>query len=278
MKKYDSILDTCRICKSNDVYSYHYDYLENQFYKCNSCGVQFMNPQYTDEYLNNYYSGYTVDGSKELNDALTYGHKFYMSLIERFISNGDMLDFGSGNGILADVAKNNGWNVEGYDVDCDSTSKVSKKLDIPIYCGDITSAPWKKDKYDLITMHQVLEHLKEPNKMLEYLISKLKRNGLIFIAVPNIKSLSSRIKFRLEKAGLRKERIGKYYDSDHHLFYFTPRVLEDVLVNHGFEILYKTGCHKVRPNDFQFIRNIKKITWERLMLGSAFLIIARKQQ
>lgn len=276
MDKYNPKLSKCRLCDSENIYFYHRDYLKNDIFICNDCGIQFLNPQYTDEHLDDYYSDYTGTLDDEWIEPLTYGHGYYMSIIERFIKPGDMLDFGSGNGILASTAKIRGWNVEGYDVDCESTQRVSKEMGLPIYCGDFSSVQWKKQEYDLITMHQVLEHLKDPKDMLKQLLSKLKKDGVIFIAVPNINSFSARLKFFLERIGLRKKRIGRYYDTDHHLFYYTPKVLKNLLSEMGLEVLHATGCHRVRPEQSKIIRFIKKYTWEKLLLGSAFLIVAKK--
>lgn len=276
MEKYNPKLSNCKLCDSEDIKFYHRDYLGNDIFICNACGIQFLNPQYTDEYLDDYYSDYTSTLGNEWIAPLTYGHGYYMSIIERYSNPGDMLDFGSGNGILAKTAKARGWNVEGYDVDCESTQRVSKEVDIPIYCGDFSTAKWQKQEYDLVTMHQVLEHLKDPRDMLDQLLSRLKKGGVIFIAVPNINSFSARLKFFLERVGIRKKRIGRYYDTDHHLYYYTPEVLKKLLTEMGLEILHTTGCHKVRPGQSKIIRFIKKHTWEKLLLGSAFLVVAKK--
>lgn len=125
-------------------------------------------------------------------------------------------------------------------------------------------------------MHQVLEHLKAPKDMLNQLLSKLKKEGVIFIAVPNIGSFSAKLKFFLESIGLRKKRIGRYYDTDHHLFYYTPKVLKKLLTDMGLDVLHVTGCHKVRPGQSKIICFIKKYTWEKLLLGSVFLVVAKK--
>ncbi len=276
MEKYNPKLSNCRLCDSENINFYLRDYLNNDIYICNNCGIQFLNPQYTDEYLDDYYSDYTSTLGDEWREPLRYGHGYYMSIIERYIKPGNMLDFGSGNGILASTAKSRGWNVEGYDVDCESTQRVSKEIDLPIYCGDFSAVKWKKTEYDLVTMHQVLEHLKDPKVMLYDLVSKLKKGGVIFVAVPNISSFSARLKFFLERIGVRKKRVGRYYDTDHHLFYYKPKVLKNLLTDMGLEVLHVTGCHKVRPGQSKIIRFIKKYTWEKLMLGSAFLIVARK--
>ena len=132
------------------------------------------------------------------------------------------------------------------------------------------------DGYDLVTMHQVLEHLKDPNKYLNKIYSLLKKDGYFFIAVPNIKSLSNVIKYNLEKKDIRKNNIGKYYDTIHHILYFEPKTLTTLLYNHGFKVVYQRNCHSTRPNQSQIKRFMMRNLTDHLFAKSTFLIIAMK--
>jgi 2-polyprenyl-3-methyl-5-hydroxy-6-metoxy-1,4-benzoquinol methylase len=260
--KYDEEKSRCPLCLSEKITPYHLDFRGNKFSICETCGIQFLNPQYTDEYLNEYYSKYTEPLDEKWYEPLEYGHNYYMSIIERFMKVGSMLDYGCGNGVLSRVAKDRGWDVEGYDVDCETTERVSEEIGIRVQCGDVVSLAkeWGENRFDLITMHQVIEHLKDPVKIINELTKCLKPNGIIFVAVPNIRSFSASYKFFLEKKGLRKKNIGKYYDADHHLFYFKPDVMKNFLARNGYEVLYTTGCHKVRPGLSKVKRFINKYT------------------
>jgi len=277
MRKYDEVLLKCKVCDSEKIYKYHYDINGNSIYICGDCKVQFMNPQYTDEYLNDYYSKYTKD-EPQWDEPLSYGHNFYLSLIEKYTtSKGTLLDVGCGKGHLLKEAKKRGWEVFGYDVDCKSTEYFSKKHNIKMFCGDFEKIKWESNSFNLVSMHQVFEHLKNPLSQLQIINSILIEGGLLFIVIPNIKSLSSIIKFRLEKLGFRKKDIGKYYDTSHHLFYYEPKTLKNILIKHGYKILHLRSGHKVRPHQSmlkrKFLRNFsEKIAWK-----STFLIIARKQ-
>jgi SAM-dependent methyltransferase len=277
MKKYDEKLERCKICGSSDIRLYHKDFRGNEIYKCDNCGVQFMNPQYTDEYLEDYYSRYTKE-EPEWDEPLSYGHNFYLSLLEKYIpQKGAILDIGCGKGHLLQQAKKRGWETFGFDVDCNSVEHFSKKFDIKMFCGDFTKINWDGKNFDLISMHHVFEHLKDPMAYLKIINSLLRQGGILFIVLPNIKSLSSRIKFRLEKLEIRKKHVGKYFDTSHHLFYYEPKTLKALLENQGYEILHVRSGHKVRPNQSmlkrKFLRNVtEKVAWK-----STFLVIARKK-
>jgi len=276
MQKYDDKLNKCRICGSTNIDSYHKDLNDIEIFKCCHCEVQFMNPQYTNEYLADYYSKYTKEES-EWDEPLSYGHSYYMSLVEKYTSQkGSILDIGCGKGHLLKQAKKRGWETFGYDVDCDSVDYFSKKHNIKMFCGDFEKINWGANRFNLVSMHHVFEHLKNPLSYLEIINSILLKEGILFMVLPNIKSLSSIIKFRLEKLGLRKKHVGKYYDTSHHLFYYEPKTLTEILKKQGYKILHVRSGHKVRPNQSMFKRKILRNIIEKIAWKSTFLIIAQK--
>jgi 2-polyprenyl-3-methyl-5-hydroxy-6-metoxy-1,4-benzoquinol methylase len=235
-----------------------------------------MNPQYSDEYLVNYYSNY-IKEDPVWDEPLSYGHNFYLELVESYLTKrGAILDIGCGTGHLLQQAKKRGWECCGYDVDCESVNYFSKKLNIKMFCGEFTKIEWQPESFDLVSLHHVFEHLKDPISYLKIISSILTKGGILFIVIPNIKSLSSILKFRLEKLQIRKKNIAKYYDTSHHLFYFEPKTLSNLLQKHGYKILHIRSGHKVRPHQSRlkryFLRNFSEIVpWK-----STFLIIAKK--
>lgn len=276
--EFDTKLSKCVSCDSSDLVDYVADFRKINICKCNNCGLQFMNPQYTDIYLAEYYSLYTNDEDLEYwHNALLYGHDFYLSLIESYISPGALLDIGCGNGHLLEAAINRGWDVTGYDVDEKSTKKVAKRLGVNVESSDFFEVFLNhKGIYDLVTMHQVLEHLKSPGAYLDKIYSLIKDGGYIFVAVPNIHSLSNRIKFFLEGKGLRKKNIGKYYDTNHHVLYFDPDTLTFLLRKHGFQVVYKRNGHKARPEQSKVKRFFMRNVTDFLFMKSTFFVVAKK--
>ena len=90
-------------------------------------------------------------------------------------------------------------------------------------------------------MDQVLEHPKNPQEYLREVYRILAPGGLLHIGCPNIKSISSRLKTLLGKLGLKRRR-GKHYDMFHHLFFYDPRTLAEIMESHyGYEIVVIEG-------------------------------------
>ena len=274
--EFDEKIKHCIACKSCDIKDHLVDFKNITISKCKNCGFQFMNPQYSNAYLADFYSQY-IDAKdfEEWNETSLYVHGFYLSLIEKYIKPGKLIDIGCGNGHLMKAALNRGWSVHGYDIDDATTRKVMERLGVTIDSGNFFAAKLGSD-YDLITMHQVLEHLKNPNEYLEKVHSLIKSGGFLFVAVPNIKSLSSRIKSWQEKIGLRKRNVGKHYDTSHHLSYFEPKTIVTLLKQHGFKVVYKRNCHSMRANKTKLRRFINKNLTDHLFAKSAFLIVAQK--
>ena len=276
--EFDKKINKCISCGGSNIQDYMKDFREINVSKCGNCGFQFMNPQYSDQYLLKYYSTYT-DGEdfNYWHEALLYGHGFYLSLIENYISQGKLLDIGCGNGHLLEAAIKRGWLVNGYDVDKNSTEIVANRLGIEVLSGDFFEKYSQLDNvYDLVTMHQVLEHLKNPGAYLNKVHDLIKDGGYIFIAVPNIKSLSNKAKFFLERIRIKKRDIGKYYDTSHHVLYFDPTTLTSLLHKHGFKVVYKRNGHKTRPNQSKIKRFFMRNFTDYLFAKSTFLVVAKK--
>ena len=54
MNKYDDKYVDCPACHSKKINDYHSDFRGNSISICNNCNVQFMNPVYSDEYLDDF--------------------------------------------------------------------------------------------------------------------------------------------------------------------------------------------------------------------------------
>ena len=279
MKKtpaFDPPKDRCQMCGSKQVALFVTDYKGIRIFRCAECGIQFMNPQYTDAHLTEYYSHFTFE-EPEWDEPLLYCHDFYLSLVERYQpQRGRILDVGTGKGHLLMAAQRRGWNPTGYDVDCESEQPISEKIGMEILCGDFFRLELKPESFDTVYMHQVIEHIKSPVPYFEKVHSILKQNGVLFIAQPNIHSGSALFKFFMERIGVRKKNIAAYYGTEGHLWYYTVLSMKNTLRRFGFEPLYIRSCHKVRAHQSKLKRWFLRSVVEVLPWKSAFLVIARK--
>lgn len=277
MEKFDKILKICRICGSKELSVYHTTSDHLKIFQCNNCKIQFLNPQYSDRFLTDMYSTYTIDQSA-YESSLNRAHLGCLLMVEKYAKEKKaLLDIGCGNGHLISLAHKRGWSPVGYDVAPDTVSQVSKKLGIKVVSGDFLQTDFVFGSFDAITMLHVIEHLKSPLDYLQRINELLKPGGVFFLALPNIRSRSALLKFLLEKMKIKRENIGGYYDTGHHLFYYTPETISDILKLNGFEI---KALYDSKENDRILSKRKSShlgMTMPRIFWSSTMSVIAIKK-
>jgi 2-polyprenyl-3-methyl-5-hydroxy-6-metoxy-1,4-benzoquinol methylase len=234
-----------------------------------------MNPQLSDEHLTNYYSTYIRDESHKEKEMIE-AQSFCLSLIEQLMpGKGNILDIGSGNGYLLKVAKDRGWNPTGHEIDYDSAKKLSERMNMKILCGDLTLQKIET-QFDAVTMLHVLEHLKDPVKHIKFINSIMKNSAILFIALPNIQSRSALFKLALEKLKFKRKEVAAYYDTEHHLWYFTPFTIRNFLEIGGFEIVRIYSGDNVKIKRTKYVNYIDEKVLSKIFWHSSMGVIARK--
>ena len=89
-------------------------------------------------------------------------------------------------------------------------------------------------KFDFIIMNNVLEHLRDPISIIKKVKLFLKKNGVLFIEVPNDFNL-----FQLSGKFVNKIKNDWWVNPPAHLNYFSHDTLEFFLKKLGFKILKK---------------------------------------
>lgn len=218
----------CILC-GGDQYKYLFDVEGHPLFSCQTCRLQFLNPQPSDEQLNQIYSvNYSVPLDESLIDQLkTQTAKLYLERIERLRSHraGDkLLDIGCGKGNLLMVAKTRGYEVRGVEFAATSALESNKRLgENLVLCGEIDDISSGSAKYDVIVAGEVIEHVRNPVSFLKQIPDLLAASGLFFCALPSLSGWSARLMGRLWM---------EY--KEEHLFYFTEENFVKLLQNVGF--------------------------------------------
>ena len=114
-----------------------------------------------------------------------------MSEIVSLKKAGRLLDIGCGHGFLLAAAKAQGFQVWGVELH-NSSATVGKNCGLDIITGEVTDAGFQADFFDIIVMSEVLEHMLYPRKNLEETRRILKKDGYLYIVVPNIESYQAK--------------------------------------------------------------------------------------
>lgn len=113
---------------------------------------------------------------------------FKLNLIERYkTTNKQLLDVGTGTGDFLVAAKKKGWNILGVEPNKNALEKARNKKIVVL--PTLNSVP--EQKFDVITLWHVLEHLPDLDAQITHLIEMLGDKGSLIIAVPNYKSFDA---------------------------------------------------------------------------------------
>jgi len=172
----------CPICKSErNVLIWHEK--KYRIFKCENCNVSFLHPVpknpekiYNREYFEKWYLKY-YRRRKE------YLRKLWERVKPFIIEKGKALDIGCGIGIFLEILKEDGWEAYGQEISPFAID-FCKKKGFKIYTRPLDECDIPSDSFDLITMWDVIAHLKNPVLYLEICRKILKKNGTFVIKTP----------------------------------------------------------------------------------------------
>ena len=124
--------------------------------------------------------------------TIEWENKYFIRLIRKFSKNNNpsLLEIGPGKGFFAHLCKKNGFEYTAIEVNKLMSDKLSK-MGLKVFNAYVP--PIKlKDKFDVIFMNQVFEHMKnrdEAREMVKSCKEHLNEDGLIIISSPDILSV-----------------------------------------------------------------------------------------
>ena len=149
------------------------------------------------------------------------------NLVEKYtkLSAGKILDIGAGTGAFLKTMDQSGWQVTGLEPDRIARENAAKLYGLTLQPSeDLFNL--KAETFDAITLWHVLEHVHNLHEYMGHLKKILKRNGILFIAVPNYTSYD---------AGVYKE-FWAAYDVPRHLYHFSPTSITQLVLQHGLQL------------------------------------------
>ncbi|MDP2750696.1 MAG: class I SAM-dependent methyltransferase, partial [Nanoarchaeota archaeon] len=231
MEKINIIKKNCPICGSKtgkaiiDISSKDF---KTKIIECDKCSLIYMRPIIS--FPGMYDEKYTelLEIYEKRNEVRRKWFDNYLKKLDKKMSlkNKSALDIACGECHLIDSAKAYGLKIVGNELE-KSVCESLKKKGYEIICGDITKIKIKQ-KFDIIFMSQILEHLYEPNKFLQSVKKLLKEDGKLIIMVPNENNFFYRLnKFKLfRNIVLSKDRFQKF-DYTNKILFITPKSCDD---------------------------------------------------
>ena len=145
-----------------------------------------------------------------------------------------ILDLGCGSGRLGEALQEKGNECYGVTISENEVESARSRMTQAVL-GDldlIRELPFPKHFFDVVICADVLEHLKNPRRVLELVKSHLKPQGLVIASIPNVANIAVRLNL------LRGRFDYKEYGilDNTHLRFFTLGTAKDLLVSAGYRI------------------------------------------
>ena len=294
----------CPVCESSARYDFSSrdlmfeQYDRHDYFSCTDCNGIFLSPMPTIKQIKSFYpSDYMVfDQTKQVRKISSYKkailwkkygyrhlklsgvYKFLIMILSpfchsdkpEFIESGTLLDVGAGNGRYLVTMRALGWKVQGVEMS-DDGFKVCQSAGLKVHHGDVASAAFPSDSFDVITVRHVIEHIASPHPVMAELVRILKPSGKLIVETPNSQALG------------RTLFGANWYANDvpRHVILFSPDTLKKLAEQYGL----KKGSLRLTTSPKNFLNSIdyltgnmgkpsRKVWWKRL-LSRLYVWLAR---
>jgi|TARA_B110000467_G_scaffold104113_1_gene94510 2-polyprenyl-3-methyl-5-hydroxy-6-metoxy-1,4-benzoquinol methylase len=237
---------------------------------CKSCSLTFIQqePISNNQLRNRYQEGdfwddanYDLQKMHDSNFTDEQGKHFALNWSSMFeyskkyiLKNQKILEIGVGTGVHMIMFDKHGYDITGIEPDKRNTLLINKKLIDGNCINGFVEDQNFQNKFDVIWLYHVVEHISNPKNLIEYCDKFLKNKGLIIIAVPDCDNPDS-----------LKDSI----NNPDHLWHFSKNSLKKLFSKMNYKIeeldsmssikdLNKQRIHsRLEKNKFSFIN--KKI-------------------
>ena len=217
--------------------------------QCHECGFRFIDtssPAYPRD------AQYTFDEAEigPIRPSLPHVQRRVRDILALRKAPGRALDIGCGRGEVSIALSQRGFRCMGIDMKPKLIEHLQSHFpQIEWRCGTTADLVESNDRFDVVTMYHVLEHISEPRKVLSEAKTLTEPGALIVVEVPNVGGLEARL----------KRRDWHYYKVDH-VGYYRVRDLQRIALDLGLRIVAIRGYqHFSYPQD---------VLWKDIIKGA----------
>ncbi len=233
----------CKICGDEnpqylcDTFNGHSSTESISHFRCRNCGLVFVGNDFADEELEEAYS--SLDSSSYYEEIYRENRKKMEISARELLKFADkssrIIDIGTGNGMFLRVLHEAGFeNVSGHEIVGEDLSDV-KDIAEEIYQDfDYQSIP--DNSFDVVTLLDVVEHVRSPKYLLENCFRILKPGGFVYFHTPVVTRTDRLMHGLLKVPAVNK--IPKMWQTGRtsvfHLQNYTDRSLEKLMRDCSF--------------------------------------------
>lgn len=255
-KSIKTVKNYCCVCKNNESKiiangtDFQYNTTEENFvwYQCCTCGHLYLNPIPSKQSLKIIYPE-NLGNYENFENKPGLGFKIKRILDKKSLINilkliekpTSFLDVGCASGTLLDLVKECNPKIkklDGIEIS-KNAAKLALKKGHSVFIGTVDDVDLGKNKYDIIFLQQVIEHVHQPNFTICKLKKHLSKNGLLVLETPAPSTWDHK---------LFKKRYWEGYHFPRHFNIWTVDGMRLMLSQNGLKII----SHKFR---------IKPVNW-----------------
>jgi CMP-N,N'-diacetyllegionaminic acid synthase len=198
--------------------------------RCGACDLVYVNPTFDEAHYKKVYA--SAEYQEIVRDLGLRSHEYRVQRFGReridilarhlHASRLRLLDVGCSTGFVVEAARDRGWDAVGLDLN-PSAVEYGRSRGLDLRDVALEDAGFPPASFDAVCLFDVLEHLLDPRRTLRMCTALLKPGGIVFLYVPNYDS-ASRLLMRNE---------AHFIWPTHHLNYYTPTTLRDLLAREG---------------------------------------------
>jgi 2-polyprenyl-3-methyl-5-hydroxy-6-metoxy-1,4-benzoquinol methylase len=255
------MMSVCPLCRSSNARQFPiwYEFRQKRYQaqQCSDCAFVYLDPRLSDNELAALYSDeyFLHDGvdcgahsSSDYETAVVTGSVKFPEIlghIKAHKPSGDFFEIGCGMGYFLDYARNNGYSTSGIEFAKLGAETCRNKFGLNVERSSLEEHREKPNRYDVIFMGDVLEHLVHPLEMLQKVWRMTKPGGIAAVEVP---SMFNTIVGRLAVTGYTLLGTQKKMPMPpYHVNEFTPSTLAFAFKRAGFA--KSTVIQRIKPPD-----------------------------
>jgi len=185
----------CPVCQSNNEVEIFYK-AGGRYVKCQDCTMVYINPVFKDSAIKSYYED---NHSEQAEVVESDTDNFYINIytnglnkISKFYPNiSKLLDIGCSSGTFLDLASKQNIDTFGVELNQSEYQLAVSKGHV-VYNNLLENINFNQ-KFDVITMWDVFEHIKDGKFYLNLMKTHLTEKGVIFLQIPSSDSLAAKI-------------------------------------------------------------------------------------
>lgn len=249
-------LRACNLCGEEKRVHFLFKRSSYTIAKCENCGLVYLSNIPEKAKLDELYSATFFRSSSKFNTAennpswVNARKRVECALKTPEIGKQAWLDIGCATGDFLLAAKPYVAELFGTDVSDYALEQARARGLENLQLGDLASLAYPSERFDLVGMWDVLEHVTDPNAALRKVFGYLRPGGYLVLSTGDVDSLSSRL-------------TGRFWHlmiPPFHTYFFSKKTITRYLQQAGFAEIEISYPSKVVPLDFMFVKTLRLIS------------------